>query len=60
MFKTIDNITIEEVNAAAETNSEKYCNHYTQNVARVAFIEGVMWAQKEYGDSNRPKYTAQP
>ena len=60
MIKTIDNNTIEEVSAAAETNSEKYCNHYTQNVARAAFIEGVMWAQKEYSNSNRPKHTAQP
>ena len=42
MIKTINDITIEEVNAAAETNSEKYCNHYTPNVARAAFIEGVL------------------
>lgn len=56
MYKTINDITIEEVNDAAQKNSEEYVDRF-QKVARAAFIEGVMWAQKTY---NRPKHTMQP
>lgn len=59
MIKTINDITIEEVNEAAQKNSEKYIDR-AKSIAERAFIEGVMWAQKEYNNSNRPKYTAQP
>lgn len=57
MIKTINDITIEGVSQAAQENSEKYIDR-AKNIAEQAFIEGVMWVQKEY--SNRPKYTAQP
>lgn len=45
MFKTINDITIEDVNAAAHENSEKYIER-AKSIAERAFIEGVMWAQK--------------
>lgn len=56
MIKTINDIAIEEVNEAAQKNSEKYINR-AKSIAERAFIEGVMWAQKTY---NRPKNTMQP
>lgn len=56
MIKTINDITIEEVNEAAQKNSEKYIDR-AKSIAERAFIEGVMWAQKTY---NRPKHTMQP
>jgi len=56
MIKTINDITIEEVNEAAQKNSEKYIDR-AKSIAKQAFIEGVMWAQKTY---NRPKHTMQP
>lgn len=56
MHKTINDITIEDVSQAAHDNSEKYIER-AKSIARQAFIEGVMWAQREY---NRPRYTAQP
>ena len=52
MFKTINDITIEEVNDAAQKNSEEYAVPF-QKAARAAFIEGVLWVQKTY---NRPKH----
>ena len=58
MFKTINDITIEEVNDAAQKNADEY-DHMFQRAARAAFIEGVLWAQKAY-NTNRPRYTAQP
>lgn len=58
MTKTLSNITIEEVNEAAEKNASEYDIHF-QKAARAAFIEGVLWAQKKY-NNNRPNYTAQP
>lgn len=45
MIKTINDITIEEVNEAAQKNSEKYIDR-AKSIAERAFIEGVMWAQK--------------
>lgn len=45
MYKTINDITIEDVSQAAQENSERYIDH-AKKVARQAFIEGVMWAQK--------------
>ena len=45
MIKTINDITIEDVSAAAHENSEKYIDR-AKGIAEQAFIEGVMWAQK--------------
>lgn len=45
MKKTINDITIDEVNEAAQKNSEEY-DRLFQKAARAAFIEGVLWAQK--------------
>lgn len=45
MNKTINDITIEDVSQAAQKNSERYIDH-AKKVAKQAFIEGVMWAQK--------------
>lgn len=45
MIKTINDLTIEDVSQAAQQNSEKYIDH-AKNIAKNAFIEGVMWAQK--------------
>lgn len=56
MIKTLNDITIDELNNAAQQNAEDYDKMF-QKAARAAFIEGVMWAQKEY---NKPKYTPQP
>lgn len=54
MIKTINDITIEDVSAAAHANTEKYIDR-AKNIAEQAFIEGVMWAQKTY---NRSKHTS--
>lgn len=45
MNKTINDITIEDVSQAAQKNSEGYIDR-AKKVAKQAFIEGVMWAQK--------------
>lgn len=45
MYKTIDNLTIEDVGAAAKENAERYIDR-AKGIAEQAFIEGVMWAQK--------------
>lgn len=45
MNKTLENLTIEQVNAAADTNTEKYIDR-AKGIAKQAFIEGVIWAQK--------------
>lgn len=45
MIKTINDITVEEVNEAAQENAQKY-DKMLQKAARAAFIEGVLWAQK--------------
>lgn len=45
MNKTLENLTIEQVNAAAELNTEKYIDR-SKGIAKQAFIEGVIWAQK--------------
>lgn len=45
MIKTINDLTIEDVSQAAQQNSEKYIDH-AKNIAKNAFIEGVMWAQR--------------
>lgn len=44
-IKSINDITIKDVTEAAQENSKAYCDHYTQTVAKSAFIEGVLWAQ---------------
>ena len=45
MIKTINDLTIEEVSQAAKGNADKYIDR-AKNIAELAFIEGVMWAQK--------------
>lgn len=44
--KNVMDLTVDEVAHAAQQNSLEYCDHYTQKIARAAFIEGVMRAQK--------------
>lgn len=45
MAKTINDFTIEEVSQAAHENSERYIDR-AKGIAKQAFIEGVLWAQK--------------
>lgn len=45
MYKTLDDLTVEQVAAAAQINSEEYDSMF-KKAARAAFIEGVVWAQK--------------
>lgn len=47
MYKSIQDITIDEVTQASKENAEKYIDR-AKNIAERAFIEGVMWAQKTY------------
>lgn len=47
MYKTIDDITVEQVSAAAELNAEQYDTMF-KKAAKAAFIEGVVWAQQEH------------
>lgn len=47
MFKTINDITIDEVSQASKENAEKYIDR-AKKIAEQAFIEGVLWAQKTY------------
>ena len=47
MNENIQDITIEQVTLAAEDNAARYIPR-TKNIARQAFIEGVIWAQKAY------------
>lgn len=54
MFKTINDITIEEVNEAAQKNADEYAPMF-QKAARAAFIEGVLWAQREYNNPNHKR-----
>ena len=49
MYKTINDITIEDVSQAAQENSERYIDH-VRKAAKQAFIEGVMWAQKVHNE----------
>lgn len=53
MYKTINDITIEEVNEAAASNSRRYIDR-AMSIAQQAFIEGVMWAQKVHRDKRLP------
>lgn len=50
MIRTINDITIVEVNTAAQANAEQYEDRF-KKCARAAFIEGVLWAQKECNHS---------
>lgn len=45
--KTLHELTIEDVETAAQENAERYEPRF-KNAARAAFIEGIMWAQKTY------------
>lgn len=45
MYKTINDITIEDVSQAAQENSERYIDH-VRKAAKQAFIEGVMWPRR--------------
>ena len=44
MNKTLENLTIEQVSAAADINTDKYIDR-AKGIAKQAFIEGVVWAQ---------------
>ena len=44
-YKTINDLTIDEVSEAAQKHSEPYEPMF-KKVARHAFTEGVLWAQK--------------
>lgn len=52
MSKTINDITIEDVSAAAQENSDKYIDR-AKKIAQQAFIEGVMWAQQVHAESRK-------
>lgn len=43
--RSINDLTIEDVGAAAKDNAERYIDR-AKGIAEQAFIEGVMWAQK--------------
>ena len=45
MYKRMDDITVEQVNEAAQKNAEQYETMF-KKAAKAAFIEGVLWAQK--------------
>lgn len=45
MNKTLENLTIEQVSAAADINTDKYIDR-AKGIVKQAFIEGVVWAQK--------------
>ena len=45
MYKRMNDITVDQVNKAAQKNAEEYDAMF-QKAARAAFIEGVLWAQK--------------
>lgn len=47
MNENINEITIEQVTVAANDNAARYIPR-AQNIARQAFIEGVIWAQKAH------------
>ena len=45
MNKALEDLTIEQVSAAADINTDKYIPR-AKGIANQAFIEGVVWAQK--------------
>lgn len=47
--KTLHDLTIDDVDTAAEVNAEQYERMF-RKAARAAFIEGVIWAQQ----TNKP------
>lgn len=53
MIRTINDLTINEVNEAAASNSRRYIDR-AKTIAQQAFIEGVMWAQKVHRDKRLP------
>ena len=54
--KRLQDLTIEDLEQVAQEHAEPYETMF-KKVARHAFMEGVLWAQKL---SNRQKYTMQP
>lgn len=44
-YKTLHDLTIDDVDTAAEANAEQYERMF-RKAARAAFIEGVIWAQQ--------------
>lgn len=52
MSKTLNDITIEDVSAAAQENSDKYIDR-AKKIAQQAFIEGFMWAQQVHAESRK-------
>ncbi|MBQ2015624.1 MAG: hypothetical protein II207_01330 [Clostridia bacterium] len=55
--KPLQDITIEDLERIAQEYSEPY-DRMVKKVARHAFMEGVLWAQKV--GNRQPKYTMQP
>lgn len=54
--KRLQDLTIEDLEQVAQEHAEPYETMF-KKVARHAFMEGVLWAQKL---SKRQKYTMQP
>lgn len=48
------NITIQDVHAAAEQNAEKYIDR-AKAIAKNAFIEGAVWANKQNTTNHDPE-----
>lgn len=45
--KTLHDLTIEDVETAAQENAERYEPRF-RKAAKAAFIEAIIWAQKTY------------
>ena len=45
--KELHELTVEDVETAAQENAQQYEPRF-KKVAKAAFIEGIMWAQKTY------------
>jgi hypothetical protein len=54
--KSLQDITIEDLERIAQEHAKPYEPMF-KKVARHAFMEGVLWAQRL---QQQPKYTAQP
>lgn len=55
--KRLQDLTIEDLEKIAQEHAEPYDRMF-KKVARHAFMEGVLWAQKV--GNRQPKYTMQP
>lgn len=52
-MNTLNSLTIEQVTTAAEENAERYIDR-AKKIAKQAFIEGVLWAQKQKQNDSNP------